>query len=180
MTRQIILTVLLILACGAANAAETKAKGIYFGGAAGLSNFDDDGAGVGALDDQDTSVQVYAGYKFFKHLAVEARYVDLGSFSDSFDTLDVSATSIHVVGIIPFGTSGWELFGQLGIGSVKLEVAGFADEDDDAVAGGIGVRYGITESFSVSVQTDVYVFQDDSGIYDFAAGGTQLAIQFIF
>jgi len=150
MTRQIILTVLLILACGAANAAEIKAKGIYFGGAAGLSNFDDDGAGVGALDDQDTSVQVYAGYKFFKHLAVEARYVDLGSFSDSFDS------------------------------SVKLEVAGFADEDDDAVAGGIGVRYGITESFSVSVQTDVYVFQDDSGFYDFAAGGTQLAIQFIF
>ena len=180
--RNFTIAALLIAVCGVAGAAEPKPRGAYIGAAAGGSTFDDDGAfSAFDVDDEDTSFQFYGGYKFFKYFAVEARYVDFGTFSLETVGVDVTATSIHAVGIVPFGTSGWELFGQLGVGQVNFEAPG-VDEDESTLAGGLGVRYSISESFSVAVQTDVYVWEDSSlgTTFDLAVGGTQLAIQFIF
>lgn len=183
MVRNTILAALLLVVCGVATAAEPKARGAYIGGAVGASTFDDGGALAGQFfDDQDTSFQVYGGYKFFKYFAVEARYVNLGSFSDGVDSLDITAFSVHAVGVIPFGTSGWELFGQLGLGQVNQEVAGFIDEDDSAGAAGIGVRWHINESFAVAAQIDAYAWENDTlGLpYDFSVGTSQLAFQLNF
>ena len=110
----------MIALCGAANAAEPKAKGVYLGAGAGTSLFDDDGAIGGVFNDQDKSLQTFGGYKFFKYLSIEARYADFGSFSDGVDSLETTSASANVVGIIPFGTSGWELFGQLGLGQIDI------------------------------------------------------------
>jgi OOP family OmpA-OmpF porin len=183
MVRNTILATLLIVVCGVATAAEPNARGGYIGGALGVSTFDDDGAFSGFnFDDQDTAFQVHGGYKFLKYFAVEARYVNFGTFALDGFGVDVTAASIHAVGIIPFGTSGWELFGQIGTGQVTFESTGFADEDETTVAGGIGVRYNVSQGFSVAVQTDVYVWEDDSfgNVYDFAVGGSQLAFQLSF
>lgn len=183
MVRNTILAALLLFVCGVATAAEPKARGAYIGGAVGASTFDDGGALAGQFfDDQDTSFQVYGGYKFFKYFAVEARYVNLGSFSDGVDSLDITAFSVHAVGVIPFGTSGWELFGQLGLGQVNQEVTGFIDEDDSAGAAGIGVRWHINESFAVAAQIDAYAWENDTlGLpYDFSVGTSQLAFQLNF
>jgi len=134
------------------------------------------------FDDEDTSLQVYGGYKFLKYFAVEARYVDLGSFSDGVDDLDLSGFSVHAVGIIPFGSSGWELFGQLGYGKINQKISGFYDEDDNAGAGGIGVRWHINPKFALAAQVDVYVWQNDDigSAYDLSVGTNQIGVLFIF
>ena len=169
--------------CGFATADQSRASGGYIGGAFGVTVFDDGGFFAGLnVDDEDTSLQLNGGYKILKHFAVEARYVDLGTYSVQGVNFDGTATSVHAIGIIPFGDSGWELFGQLGLGTLEIEAAGAPGFDEDVVGGGIGVRYSATQNFSLAVQTDVYVWQEDSTgiIYDMSVGGTQLSVQFIF
>jgi hypothetical protein len=184
MMAKAILTGLILSVFGVANAAEPKAKGPYIGAAAGLSIFDDDGSfGAAFGDDEDTSLQVYGGYKFLKYFAVEARYADFGTFSDSFNnSVDLSSLSVHAVGIIPFGTSGWELFGQVGYGKIKQEASGFYDEDDNAGSAGIGVRWFINPTFAVAAQIDAYVWQNDDigDAYDLSVGTNQIGVLFIF
>jgi hypothetical protein len=106
----------------------------------------------------------------------------LGTFSLSSLPIDVSATSIHAVGIVPFADSGWELFGQLGFGRVNFDLTGFGSEDENVFAGGIGIRFNTSQNLSLAVQTDVYVWEDTSlgPAYDLAVGGTQLTLQYMF
>ena len=177
MFKRVLAITATIVLLSTAQAAEPVERGGYFGGGGGTSLFDDDGASGGFFDDTDTALMLFGGFKFFKYLSVEGRYASFGSF----DGLDVSALSVHAVGIVPFGTSGWELFGQLGLGSVNLEFDDF-DDDFSAVAGGIGVRFSPTPNFAVGIQTDVYVFEDDElgSTYDLSVGGTMLTGRFIF
>jgi hypothetical protein len=169
----------------AAYAAEPPEKGAYIGAGAGSSTYDDDGAFIGlSFDDTDTSLMLFGGYKFLKHLAVEGRYQTYGSFTVSdVNTvdLDVAALSVHAVGIVPFGTSGWELFGHLGLGIVSQDVGSFSD-DVTAVGGGLGVRWYVAPNFALSAQTDVFVWEDDSlgSTLDVSAGATQLTVQYVF
>ena len=178
MYKRVFAIAVAVMLFGTAQAAEPLERGGYFGGGGGTSVFDDDGASGGSFDDTDTALMLFGGYKFLKHLSVEGRYANFGSF----EGLDASALSVHAVGIVPFGTSGWELFGQLGLGSVKLEFGGFGDEDYSAVAGGIGIRFNPTPNFAVGIQTDVYVFEDDDlgSTYDLSVGGTMLTGHFLF
>jgi Outer membrane protein beta-barrel domain len=181
MMKKAILGFALLSLCGFATAEESKSKGFYLGAAAGLSIFDDGGAAGGAaFDDEDTSLQFELGYKILKHFAVEGHYVQFGTFDT---VLEVEAISVHAVGIIPFGVSGWELFGNVGVGTVNLQVSGLLDQDEDAIGFGVGVRYSPAENFSFAIQTGGYIFEADDGtgtIYDMSVGGTQLSAQFIF
>ena len=183
MERKVMLAFVLLVFFSIATAEESKPRGGYIGGGIGISTFDDDGAFAGLrFDDEDNSFQFHGGYKILKHLAVEARYVDLGTFSVNSLAIDVSATSIHAVGIIPFAESGWELFGQLGFGIVDFDLTGLGDEDEDVVAAGIGIRFSTSQNFSLAIQTDVYVWEDNSlgPTFDMAVGGTKLTFQYIF
>ena len=173
---------LTLLAFSATVSAEApKENGIYVGVSGGTAIFDDDG-GIGFFDDQDTAIQGYIGYKFFKHFGIEARAADFGGYSDGFDTLDISSVSVHAVGYIPFGTSGWELFGQIGYAQMSEEVAGFYDENDTAGTAGIGVRWHINPSFAVGIQVDAYVWENDlvGSNYDLSIGTQLLSVQFSF
>lgn len=182
MNRIFTLAIALLATSGIAHADAPKAKGAYIGGSVGGAVFDDDGALGVFYDDTDTSLHIYAGYKFFRYLSVEGRYADLGSFSDGFDTLDITAVSAHVVGIIPFGTSGWEIFGHLGLAEVRQKVAGFYNASDSAGSAGMGVRWHINQSIAVAAQIDAYAWQNDEigSLYDLSVGTTQLTFQFNF
>lgn len=179
----------LLCASGGAMAAEQAARGFYAGGLVGVTAFEDDGLFNGyKFDDSGVGYAVFGGYKFFRYLAVEARLSSLGSYSvdDPYtgqkDDFDASAISAHVVGIIPFGKSGWELFGQLGIGSVKFD-ANCCDDDNQTVgSAGIGVRFYPTPHLGISLQTDAFAYEEDSyyGSYDLGIAATQLGIQYIF
>jgi hypothetical protein len=182
MFRKLAFVSVLSIAAVAANAAEPQQRGGYIGGAFGSSLFDDDGAFFAMdFDDSDQSFQGHAGYRFFRHFAVEGRYTDYGTFSLQSVDLDATAVSVHAVGIIPFGGSGWELFGQLGVGSLKVDFLG-TDETQTTFAGGIGVRYFASRTLSIGVQTDVHVWEDDSlgASYIPGVGATQLAVQLNF
>jgi hypothetical protein len=173
-------TVLLLTISAAASAEAPKANGAYLGLSAGIAIADTDGA-VFIVDDQDTAVQVYLGYKFIKNFAIEARVADFGSYSDGFDSLDVTSMSIHAIGIIPFGESGWEMFGQIGAAQIKQSVNG-ASDDDSATTLGLGFRWHINPQIAVAVQVDAYVW-NNSGIgseYDLSVGAEMLSFQVNF
>ena len=183
MVKRTLVIAVILAAFTSAQAAEPLERGGYFGGGGGTSMFDDDGALSGlSTDDTDTSLMLFGGYKFFKYLSVEGRYTNFGTFDvEGFD-LDASALSVHVVGIVPFGTSGWELFGQLGFGNVQFELEGIEDEDQTAATGGIGVRFSPTPNFAIGIQTDVFVWEEEDfgSTYDIAVGGTALTARFLF
>lgn len=166
-----------------AHAAEPLEHGGYVGGGVGISYLDDDGAYfVFPQDDSDTAAVLYGGYKFFKYLSIEARYSNFGSLNFGGAYTDTSAMSVHAVGTVPFGTSGWELYGQLGLGTVRFDYIGFGEEDQAAGSGGIGIRYCPSKNFAVGIQTDVFVWEDDfiGPAYDPSIGGTVLTARILF
>ena len=125
MTRQVVLTALLVLSWGVTDAAPPAEKGAYIGGGFGPTSLEDDGLFSGlTFDDSDSGFGIFGGYKFFKYLAVEARYADFGTFTVEGLGIDASVVSVHAVGIIPFADSGLELFGQLGLGTVDISIPG--------------------------------------------------------
>jgi len=165
-------------------AAEPPARGFYVGGSVGVTDFEDDdlASDLGlSLDDSDSSFGIYGGYKILKYLSVEGRYVDLGSYSisDGFDSgdVDVDVFSAHVVGIVPFGSSGWEIFGQLGLGRVDLD-----GEEETAGSAGIGVRWYSITHLGLSLQIDAWAWEEDVDFdtYDLAVGATQFAVHYLF
>jgi hypothetical protein len=200
MSKYFLLGLIMLGLSTASIAAEPNARGFYIGGAVGAAEFDDDGfvndlnnelAASVSIDDSDTSYMLYGGYKILKYLAVEGRLSNLGSYKlteqfapDSID-FDVTAFSAHVVGIIPFGASGWELFGQLGLARLNLDVEG-DDTDETAGSAGLGVRWYPITNLGLSLQVDAYVWEDDSlsvfggPAYDLAVGTTQFAVHWLF
>ena len=183
MFKEIMAVAALMAVFTSTQAAEPLKKGAYFGAGVGTSLFDDDG-GLSRLsrDDSDKAVLVFAGYKFFEYLSVEARYSNFGSFNFGSLDLDVSATSVHAVGTVPFGSSGWELYGQMGLGNVKIDGMFNGGDDETGVAGGIGVRFSPTENLAIGIQTDVFVWEFESftSTHDMSVGGTALTARFIF
>ena len=182
MKKQLMLAIVLLGAFGIANADAPKAKGFYVGGSAGSVVIDDDGALTGLLvDDSDTVLTVFAGYKFFQYLSLEARYSNLGTYTVAIEELDVKAASINVVGMIPFGTSGWELFGQVGVAQMSLELSA-SDSDDNATTAGIGIRWHINQSIAIGAQVDAYVWSDDDvgSQFDLGVATQKLTFQINF
>ena len=85
----------------------------------------------GDLDTKGRAWQIYGGYRFLKFFSVEGRYTDFGSYDAEImvsvplfefeeglgkDELEFSALTAHAVGIYPFGQSGFDIYGQLGLG----------------------------------------------------------------
>ncbi len=183
MMQRVLLASVLLLVSGAVSAGAVNERGAYIGGALGVTEFDDDGGFTGlAFDDSDTSFQLYGGYKFLKYLAVEGRLISTGSYTLGPIEIDTFAYTVNAVGIIPFGASGWELFGQLGIGSINLDVSGIADEDETIGSAGLGVRFTPTQSVSIALQIDAYAWEDDSlgPTFDLSIATTQVAVQYNF
>ena len=183
MMQKILSVGVLLLVSGVAAAGVVNERGGYIGGALGVTEFDDDGGFTGlAFDDSDTSYQLYGGYKFFKYFAVEGRLISTGSYTLETIEIDTWAYTVNAVGIIPFGTSGWELFGQLGVGSINLDASGIADEDEFIGSAGLGVRFTPTQSVSIAFQIDAYAWEDDSlgSTLDISIVTTQVAVQYNF
>ena len=179
MLKLVIATAVLLLASGTAAADPSKEEGFYLAAAGGQSIYDESGTIGNFGDDTDTSRHFAAGYKFLKYFAVEARFADFGTFEVDFFDFDVDARSIHAVGIVPFGPSGWEFFGQIGLGTVNRDFPGAGDTDDSAMSGGIGFRWYPMPQLAIAVQTDVYVW-DDNNDWESSVGANQFSIQYIF
>lgn len=179
MIKPLLATIALLTIVGTAVAEPSKETGFYLVAGGGQSVYDEGGSFGNFGDDTDTSRHFAAGYKFLKYFAVEARIADFGSFEVGFQDFDVDARSLHAVGIVPFGPSGWEFFGQIGLGTVNRDLSGFGGIDDTAMAGGIGFRWYPMPQLAIAVQTDVYVW-DDNNDWESSVGSNQFSVQFIF
>lgn len=181
MFKKSLIILALIAVAGSAVAEPSKEKGFYLVGAVGESIYDEGGSFGDFGDDEDQMMHIAMGYKILKYLSVEARYTDFGTFEVFFDKFDVTATSVHVLGIVPFGQSGWEFFGGLGLGSVELDFDfdNFLDSTETTYSAGLGFRWYPTPKVAIGIQTDAYVW-DDNDDYGSSVGGTQLSFQVIF
>ena len=189
MQKQILIFALVLLGATQAQAVEPKEKGFYAGGVVGFSNFDDDG--FGGVYNQNLSGEsgafgVFGGYKLLKYLSFEGRFTYLGD-ADKTLTYKPTALTANVVGILPLGTSGVELFGQLGVGGVfineNLSDVGADSQGNEAVGtAGVGIRIYATEMVSFSFQYDRYAWeQKDKGQkYDFSSDTFLAGIQWLF
>ena len=180
--KQILVGLVILAVSGIAFAEPAKERGAYLGAGLAGTTFEDDGAFAGLdFDDSDSGLAIFGGYKFLKHFAVEARYNDFGTFTLEGLGVDVSSLSVHAVGIIPFGDSGWELFGQLGLGTVEFELDGVS-EDESVGSAGLGVRFSWPGNFAVAAQLDAYAYEDTSlgASYDVGVTSTMISFQYIF
>lgn len=187
---------LLLFGTSTVMAVEPAANGWYFGGNAGVTRFDDDdliknineaeGEAL-SLDKTSYAYGIYGGYKFLKFLSLEGRFTSLGDFTVTEqlvgqESIKPTALTANVVGIIPFGASGWEIFGQLGAGGVFINTD-FPEVDDDTVlTAGAGVRVYATERVALGLQYDWYTSEQTvlGEKFDFSVGATQFTLHFQF
>ena len=189
------LTATALITSHAYAAEPLKEKGGYIGLAYGASQFEDDGAFDGDVDDDGRAWQIYGGYRFFKYLAVEGRYTNFGEFKSDLGFDEVkekySTFTAHALGIYPFGQSGVDIYGQLGVGFVLYEFSGQIfgiDVDVNDTAGtfsyGAGLRYTPPgfQRLTVQLAYDAYLFQAEGPYrnYDQSLSMAKLGVQFNF
>jgi len=194
MKNSLLAITLALLSVTTAYAAAPKANGFYFGGVAGFSNLDSDGLEKDLDSVQNTtsaSWGIYGGYKFLKYLAVEGRftYLGLAKFTTGEYSAKIKPTALtaNLVGILPLGESGAEIFGQVGVGGVFVDdnfsSVGLTSLDNEATGTvGLGIRTYVTETVALSFQYDVYGWeakvQDKK--YDLLAGTALFGLQWMF
>jgi OmpA-OmpF porin, OOP family len=201
------LAALAFLAAGIAEA-KPQGAGVFFGIGGGSSTYDQDkgdfdlisrdafgGAGLpivslqSELDDSDTTLSVFGGYRFTRYISVEAGYLDLGdltyngnaTFRRNFFsivpgsvrlTANTKGGYVTALGSLPI-TGVWEIYGRAGFFvevtdvSATATVAGItATEDDSATAVdsilGIGTAFHFGEHFSVRLDYQRLIALDDN------------------
>ena len=131
-----------------ANAEDSKSsKGWYAGLGMGSATYSADTI----IDDSDMSFTVFGGYKFNQYLALQANVLNLGEYSGDgvvLNSTEISGLSMTVVGILPIGNQGFELFGRLGLGLINYEqnydlwdYEGSNSSIGEALVSSVGVNY---------------------------------------
>jgi OOP family OmpA-OmpF porin len=175
--------------------AQQPQRGWYAGISAGQSSADVGQNGlvvIGAtastvtVEDSDTGYKVYGGYRFGRHLAVEAGYVDLGSFGATRHVTSPGIGSVkaetsvsgifgQAVGILPLGER-FSLFGTAGLfanevkttlsstGGVVLVGQRSASNSDVNAKLGVGAGFDFTRNFGVRVEWERYFEVGDESV----------------
>jgi hypothetical protein len=189
MHKSIVVLTLAILGATTVQGAQPSERGFYTGGVAGFTGSDDDGLGdrYGVdLGDTSAGFGLFGGYKLMKYLSVEGRFTYLGNGGQGV-TLKPTALTANLVGILPLGSRGLELFGQVGVGGVfineNLEDRGAPGLDDETVATvGAGIRAYATEKVALTAQYDLYGWQSkvEGQEYDLSSGLFLFGLHFQF
>ena len=194
--KRIAATSLIALSMLAGHAqAQQPERGWYAGISVGQSSANVDASGlvvVGAtasttsIEETDTGYKVYGGYRFGRHLAVEAGYVDLGSFSGTRRVTapvtgtfkaETSASGIfgQAVGIIPLGQR-FSLFGTAGLfanevqttvsstGGILLIGQRSASNSDVNAKVGVGAGVDFTPNFGMRIEWERYFELGDDSV----------------
>lgn len=177
---------------GQAQSAE-PVRGWYAGGGVGYSNVrsvDSDGwFSDTSYGDPDFAYAITGGYRFMRFLAVEVSYTDYGTpeFDDNFVELrelgdvydvdaeiDIDATQVSAVGILPFADGGVELYGRLGIAFWDAEseqllvsrsgggtIRRTIDEDDADLVLGFGAALNFNQNWHLRLDVSSHAIEDD-------------------
>ena len=137
----------------------------YVGGTIGNAmlddgdQFDDNGFGdIGrdglSLDDRSMALGAYGGYQFSRYFAVEGAIKGLGRYTTDVSAQYYGAFTGSALGILPVAQSGFEFFGQLGLGWIGMWGPDYDSEIENKVEdkiarfsfgpaflAGVGIRY---------------------------------------
>jgi OOP family OmpA-OmpF porin len=170
----------------------------YLGAGAGESSTDDlsvadldDGSFVdGSLDDSDTAIKAFVGYRFLKFVAIEVGYVDLGEFTiegtsdgsgpDFFAgpvdaAAEVDGYDVSVLGILPIGKR-LKVFARAGYylwdSEVTVSNGGLSlSEDDDGEDTLIGAGASFRLGAGIDVRAEYEQFDVDDITVDVISAG---------
>jgi hypothetical protein len=180
----------LLMSWGLALAGEGYKRGTYLGGALGTTQLNDDGALYGlSYDNQDSGAELWGGYRFLSWFAVEGKYAYLGQYtiSNGFGSTNAKAyaLTVNAVFILPFGQSDWDMYGQLGLGSLAYNFnssSGTNDGSQTTGTAGFGVRWTPISTMTLSLGIDAYAWQEDGYYqsYNPSIAITKLGVQYNF
>ena len=159
-------------------------SGLYIGGAAGQSKFDDIGelqracsiAGVQCpADDTDTGYKLFLGYQFGDYFAVEGGYFDLGRLSAGVDgpvlakaDFEITGGFVSLLPQLPLGDV-LTLYGRLGVSAgdaeltARVPAAGFNASASETAAGvtfGAGGALNLTRHISLRLEWERHSFDE--------------------
>lgn len=146
-----------------------------FGGAIGAASIDEDVDGF-RFDSDSTSFRIYGGYEFNDYFALEAGYMDLGSFNEQVDqggnivpvSADADGFTFAARGSFPVGEK-FSLHGTIGsfFWDGASEIAGVGDNVSDAnVFFGVGAGFDLTSNFSLRADVSQYELDGvDSNVF---------------
>ena len=127
-------------------------------------------------DESDTGAKVFAGYRFTRHLALEAGYTRLGKFSHSgtatpgggtsFVEVKMDGWNVDLVGILPLQNN-FSIFGRIGafFSESRLTASATAPlvvtrtnakERETNLKVGAGVQYDFTPAFGLRAEWERY------------------------
>jgi hypothetical protein len=137
--------------------------------------------------------QALARHRMLKYFAVEARIGNLGEYrrEDNFDPVqsEFATYTGNAVGILPFGDSGVELYGQLGAGLIANRMdSTFSEAQSSTAVGtyGLGFRYTRSSASPLSLTAgyNAYRFQaandSEPGRSDQMLSKASLGLQYDF
>ena len=144
--------------------------GFYVGGALGKAYIDENIDGTNFKADG-TSYRISGGYEFNDNFGVEASYLNLGKFDDSFDVggviIPVSAKAkgytLAAVGILPLSD---QIFlkarGGVYFYDAQASVGGIVEDNTSDQDGfvGLGLAYDISDRFQLSLDVDYFDMDD--------------------
>lgn len=185
--------------------AQAKEQGFFLGGGATYAweNFDDDDiedlnndpdiSGLTADFDDAWGLNLFAGYKFMRYLAIEANY----NYYEDFD-LDVDARVFDIPVSLEFDVEVWTLtadliamypvyndrlvpYLRLGGGYMDAEIEGYGadeDESDFAFNLGAGIDYYFNESVSLGFDGKYVWGTGDLDELEYFVGAIRLGFHF--
>jgi opacity protein-like surface antigen len=168
-------------------------RGWYAGGGIGYSNVrsvDSDGwFSDTSYGDPDFAYAITGGYRVMRFFAVEVSYADYGTpeFDDNFVELrdlgdvydvdaeiDIDATQVSAVGILPFANGGVELYGRLGLAFWDAEseqvlvsrsgggtIRRTIDEDGTDLVLGFGAALNFNQNWHVRLDVSSHPIDDE-------------------
>jgi OOP family OmpA-OmpF porin len=157
---------------GISNVAAAADDGFYAGAGIGQSFTTITFAGAGSSTYTDTAYKLLGGYAVNKNFAVEAEYINLGTFKGSVVNAAATGYGMSAVGTLPVAES-FSLYGKVGFSSVTTTLSvspGFvllvpASQSKSGVSFGLGGQFNVSQNAAIRLSLDSY---------QYAAGGNAL------
>ena len=125
-------TLLALCVLAAAPAAHAQDGTAYYGLAIGEFDYEDNFfPGLEGFSDSASTWHLQVGYQFMEHLAVEGAYGESKTIRDtniffgdevSYETGLDRILTIRLLGVLPFGKSGFSVMGGLGYADIKQDI----------------------------------------------------------
>lgn len=157
---------LALLATVGLIASNAQAQQSYVGVNLGQTQQKLDVSRVGSLEEEETAVKLYSGYRYTDQLGIEAGYVHHGEAKVEGAASRPQSLYLAATASVPLATQ-FSLFGKLGVSynRTKLSARGFGSDHENKATPlvGFGAAYAFTPSISGVVEFEHFGKLIDEG-----------------